>query len=678
MFSRVTIASSLLLIGLCSSPVTADEWTLNDMVGKDARGRVIYRAQPIDQAFRNPISTKDEEQIQARARLIIESQSQKRVSAGNTYFENEKRTYGYLMAQALGERGMAAIKDLQNEDAQAKDWHRETQGIDFYAAFTLKHQMRKYFYFGDLLDKSYKQRMFQGAKSWTAKDPLRRHHHAFKKPGGGWGPDQKDSWVDVRSTENLFLMRVTSVYLMAEETGNQQPADLYKQLILDYTKTLYRIGLGEWDSENYHGHSIPPLCNLYDFAKDKEVKLAAKACLDWLFAAGAVKYYRGGFNGPTKRDYNHVQPFGGSAACMLWVYFGNTPQPNSHWESDEVHLITSAYRPPPAVMEFARKEFRQPVEVFSAKPQYAATTSLDSKSPAEYLETQYLSQSYQMGSLAGGTRPGKSDVNGFKILVYDKNVGARTIQGVPGSDPRFVGSPQYQTGKVSAENRVAQYRNLAVWLVADGRSPWRWVIPESVAVQERDGITFMLCDRTFIALRPLGTSALKVDEAATRGIADGEKARFPAHKVLAATGQSKKFCGFAIHTEESKSFKNFAAFQQHVLNAELDTEKLEQGVVQYKTGDLWLGFHWNDNPHNLGVWRNGQRHDYTQHARHLYATNGPVAGKSQARIVSPRGSGQLYVEANGQAFFSEVDESGQVTFHNGKPAELRTLMNAAD
>lgn len=241
--------------------------------------------------------------------------------------------------------------------------------------------------------------MFSGARKWTAKDPMRRPHYAFAKKSG-WGPDARNSWVDIRSTENLYLMRVTSVYLMAEETGNKETTAKYKKHIQDYTRTLYCIGIGEWDSENYHGHSITPLLNLYDFAKDADVQAAAKACLDFYCAAGAVKYWRGGFNGPTKRDYNHAQPFGGSAASGLWVWFGDHPTGKTdHWESDEVHQITSAYRPPLAVMNLARKKFKRPVDIFAAKPGYSATTKYKSESKPEYLETQYIANSYQMGSM---------------------------------------------------------------------------------------------------------------------------------------------------------------------------------------------------------------------------------------------------------------------------------------
>ena len=74
-----------------------------------------------------------------------------------------------------------------------------------------------------------------------------------------------------------------------EETANKKTAEIYRQHILNYTKTLYRIGIGEWDSENYHGHSIGPLLNLYDFADDSSVRAAAKACLDFYCIAGAIK-----------------------------------------------------------------------------------------------------------------------------------------------------------------------------------------------------------------------------------------------------------------------------------------------------------------------------------------------------------------------------------------------------
>ena len=71
------------------------------------------------------------------------------------------------MAHVLGGYEEVALRMLQARAHQHAEWHRETAGIDYYACFTLKHQMRKYFYFGDLLAPEYKQQMHLCAKSWT-------------------------------------------------------------------------------------------------------------------------------------------------------------------------------------------------------------------------------------------------------------------------------------------------------------------------------------------------------------------------------------------------------------------------------------------------------------------------------------------------------------------------------
>ena len=54
------------------------------------------------------------------------------------------------------------------------------------------------------------------------------------------------------------------------------------------------------------------------------------------------------------------------------------------------------------------------------QPSYSATTQYQSDSKPEYLETQYIANSYQMGSLTGGTSVDGGDVNGFKILAFDE------------------------------------------------------------------------------------------------------------------------------------------------------------------------------------------------------------------------------------------------------------------
>ena len=61
---------------------------------------------------------------------------------------------------------------------------------------------------------------------------------------------------------------------------------------------------------------------------------------------------------------------------------------------------------------------------------------------------------------------------------------------------------------------------------------------------------------------------------------------------------------------EQQSHGTFDRFVKSVLAAEVDVSELNLGVVRYKAADgKYLGIHWNDNPLDLGVWRNGERRD---------------------------------------------------------------------
>jgi hypothetical protein len=653
---------AVLICGIAVLPCArAAERRLADVVREEG-GRLLVTPWPVDEALRNPWPRELEEEFRARGDAILRAQSEKPMTGASTYFENEKRAYGLLMAQVLGGHAKTALAALQAEDAQAAEWHRETAGIDYYACFTLKHQIRKYFFFGDLLDPAYRRRMFEGAKSWTAQDPLRRPHYAYKGPGDGWGPDVKNSWVDVRSTENLFLMRVTSVYLLAEATGNEATRLLYRAQLLRYASDVYRVGIGEWDSENYLGHCVAPLLNLHDFAKDPAVKLAAKAVLDFATASGAVKYYRGGFNGPTKRDYNHVQPFGGSAPSILWVYFGDCPRENRAFESDEVHLLTSSYRPPLAVVNVARKNFDRPVELFAAKAHYEASVAHELGRGPQYLETQYFGRTYQFGSLVGGTSSGAGDVNGWKIMAFDGRRGVADIQCCPGPDPRYMGSPRYTAGKIAAENRVAQHKNMAVWLVAAGDAPWCWTLPTSVAVAVEGGVTFLRCERTWIALRPLGITQPAVDAALGAAFAAGvgKEPGFPEHQVLTARGAGGKYCGFALEIGEAPT--EFAAFRRDVIaRGRLDAAELDAGIAAYTGSDgrtVKLAF--GAAAADTRVWRDGEELRRADHGAHLFANPDGSDAPLRCRWLG----GTLQVRAGGAAFRGTVDEDGRYTFAN--------------
>ncbi len=119
-----------------------------------------------------------EAEFQKRAKQVIAQFAGKKY--GTTSFESEKRSYPKAMIDFLAGNRESSKDFLQAEDADAKS-HSHTLGIDFYSSFTLKGQVRKYFYFGEYLDPEYRQRMKQAMQLLTAEDPLKRRFPQRRK-----------------------------------------------------------------------------------------------------------------------------------------------------------------------------------------------------------------------------------------------------------------------------------------------------------------------------------------------------------------------------------------------------------------------------------------------------------------------------------------------------------------
>jgi hypothetical protein len=200
-------------------------------------------------------------------------------------------------------------------------------------------------------------------------------------------------------------------------------------------------------------------------------------------------------------------------------------------------------------------------------------------------------------------------------------------------------------GIVAGPNRVAQYGNLAIWLVRDGKAPWLWVIPTSVAVQQVNGVTFLKCDRTWVAIRPIGASQLQVDTALTAQLAGAKNSSFAGHRVLSCRGQADAYCGLAVEVGESESHQSYEQFIESALRATLNTSELATGRVSYTTASgKSLGIQWHDDPLQLGIWRDGQQQDLAKPA--LY--DSPV-------IQAAWGVGELKIQAGDTSFTTRVD-----------------------
>ncbi|GEM_PF-448046 len=642
----------------------------------------------------NPWPEEEEEALIKQINRYFEKSRQSRIRGGNTFFENEKAWYGQSMFQFLANGDPGMLKQIQIRDHQSGEWHRETEGIDFYACFTIKHQMRKYFQFGSGLDPEYLAKMKRGATKWTEKDPLRRPHYAHQKGKQGWGPDAKNSWVDVRTTDNLTWMRISSVYLMAEETGNTETAEIYKDRIRKFVVALYRVGTGEWDSHNYLSHTVAPIHNLYDFAKDPDVRLLAKAALDHYYTAAAVKYRNGNWNGPNKRDYNAIRPMTASPGVFS-LFFGQNPVLHKA-DYDIVHLAASAYRPPLAVLALARKEGLTGTELSITHAPYSSPMQGKYQVNPAYYETQYFGETYQLGTLARGTQ--ESDANGFKIVADDPETGAEMLQLVPGPDPNFPGSPQYQKGKLVGRGRVAQNRNLAVYLVRGKETPWTWVLPNHTQVEKKGEILFLRHAATWVAFHPIGTAIQGYDEEKSdtlryryrraklkkeqienppdwvvpgtvkkdekgRVWAQRKQERYKNYQALTAKAEGTGWAGYAIEIGDPSTHSDFAAFQKAVLaNKSLDASQVAEGIVSFT----------------------GSRAKHTVEVRAQEPLGGsPVLADGEVRNwqtpfmkytafdsstpspVEQSWTGDtLTVRAGGHVFTCRVKEDGTVTFEN--------------
>lgn len=553
---------------------------------------------------------------------------------GTTAFEQEKKSYPRAMMDFLAGNHQKAIAFLQSEDA---DVHRNshTLGIDFYSSFTLKGQVRKYFYFGKYLDPSYRQRMKRAMAILTAQDPLKR---TFSNPRRFWEKsiDNCKTWVDCRNTDNLKAMRDVAVYLFAEETGNQQTRLTYKERLQRNIRTLYQIGQGEWDSENYLGHTITAYLNLYDFAQDHEVKSLAKSALDWLFTSGALKYWRGAFGGPSKRDYSN----GNCVWCALatgelGLYFGDSPISDQRPNPDAVYAITSSYRPPSAVVALARKQFKKPLELLNSKPTYENWKPGADIKP-QFYETLYFGNTFQIGTLAQGSG---GDWNGFKMMAFNSRRGVDYFIAATGTN-----SKKISTDSIGGDN-VAQYRNLVIWLNNQPDAPFQFFLPKSAQLKNQNGVTFIKYEQTWLALTPIHLKINGIDHQAIQKI----QSKYPHEQIFTAVGNGNKFTGFALEIGEQATHGSWQQFQQSVMQkSRLNLAQINQGVVEYQgiRGKVKLQYQGVGLPK---IWRNGKEHNWLQHFAIYQNADG-----DQNPINLGWKKGKLIVEAGGYKFQSQV------------------------
>ncbi len=636
-----------------------------ERVYKDEKGRILMTPMPVAAKWLNPTTPAyEEELIERNQKIIAQIGAGSKGAYGNLYFENEKNTYPVAMTDFLAGNRERALRVLQMDDTEG--YNSYTKMVDFFPCFTLKGQVRKYFFFGEYLTPEYRQKMLEGAKIFTASDPLKRQipgqEVTPKTRGVGWMPSAVGAAVDTRNTDNLRAMRDVSVYLFAEASGNEEVRKIYKEKIRTWVTTFYNVGNGEWDSNNYLSHTFTGYIGLYDFAQDPEVKGLGKACLDLLATSAAVKYWHGDFGGPSKRDYGGKLPFGCNAAVGYAYYFGDYVEDMAKGDRDDVHQMTSAYRPPPAVLALARKQFTKPVEILASKPVYDILRMTPEAGP-ESFETQYIANTYQLGSLANGS---SDDMNGFKLMTANCKRGTDDlyISSAPGAAPKSL-----STGTDGGES-IAQYKNMAIILNPKGAAKFNIFLPKSAEIKQAGAITFIKFEKTWLALQPINSEWKGVDEAVTqamstqetkdkKGVVTGSKATTEAGEQIAVVaGKGGNYAGMVLELGEQETHGDFAAFCAAVTaKSKLDASLAGSGSVSY-AGALGETVAIKAQGGLPEVTRNGKVHDWKQH----YALW--QDGATKAPVTLGWKTGKLKVEAGGKVFEASLDKAGAYTFSN--------------
>ena len=465
--------------------------------------------------------------------------------------------------------------------------------------------------------------------------------------GATWNPNVRGYWADARNTDNLRGMREVAAYLFAEETGNELTRKLYKEKIRRTAYGFMGVGMGEWDSEGYHGHSFAAYLNLYDFAKDPQVKGYAKAILDYLVACGGVKYFHGAWGGPVKRDYGNVKPFS-TAAATFFPYFGQAPADKAHTDLEHAFVFTSSYRPPMAIVKMAEKEHKQPFEMLNTHPEYENWLPGKSEEPS-FRETIYFGHTYQIGSLIDGSDG--FDTNGFKMVMTNAQGTADYVLAGSGS------------GKVVRNNTVstvrgdhfAQYRNLVLMLNdSKPEADFFVMFPKDAKVETQGEVTLIRGHETWIAVRPVNGSAF----------ADKIKPAKADHlTALTTTGKGGPVAGYAMQVGDAQSYGSYEKFKAAVTGAKV---QIDGSKVTYTdaTG-ISVAMDVKAGGKLPKVWRNGKEHDWSRHMAVFQPADG---GKAPLSLGWKQHT--LHAEAGGYTFTGELKDDGTyVTTESGPGIE---------
>jgi len=272
-------------------------------------------------------------------------------------------------------------------------------------------------------------------------------------------------------TENHVNMSRTSGYIFAElmeDYPEEFPgAAVWKAKMKEwlqwYAQKIYHYGTAEFNASTYGVYNVIGWLNLYDFARDEEVRSIAKAVLDYFAAEMALHYSYGLTGGSESRGAPAIDSNLADSDYLNWLWFGGAKfsvedflyrNPNNKRPLQTVHAATSSYRPHPLMQKLALKKIEKPAFYANSKPSYGF------RYPSFIKQHYYISSNFTMGSAY-------YPYGAFTTAAYKNTTWKLVSPTVDGDFPQIVtgGGMFYDDMKGMIRNpwlQLAQHKNVLV------------------------------------------------------------------------------------------------------------------------------------------------------------------------------------------------------------------------
>lgn len=449
-----------------------------------------------------------------------------------------------------------------------------------------------------------------------------------------WKRSDSYNLFTAEGTENHLAMTRTAAYLYAQVARDSFPADFpdaaqklsdVKGWLTGWARMLYASGPGEWNSSTYASYNINGWLALYDGAKDPDVRLVARAVLDYYAAEMALNYTQGitgGYESRNGSGYESVVTYGD---YLAWIWFGDSPRKISFTSGSQnneaataVFAAVSTYRPPMAAVNLALKKSVENSMYYNSKGEYLLNN------PSKIKQTFYIGTTFTLGAAYlpyGGFTGGDTQIQGWKFVgkvapdTTITNKTANVIVGYGGKEwnkargrmpwdqlvhhrnvliqltkvpvnyttifneikakidiwktdwaadfsKRFPGDTKPNPVNMSVDVLDASFSYMAVWKKN-----------ATVSYETRSNITYFTLDSNYVAIRSVAQAAPTVTTATDNfGLKDA-----------VSKGQ---LCGLLLEVGSKRDYATLSAFQNAVeTKTQLDKSQLVSGKITYTNLD---------------------------------------------------------------------------------------------